>query len=137
MGSELDEGLLLEGVRGIRGVKGGDGVLRGGGDDGPIVAPSRPASSPITVAPVSGSAGSPHEEQNLPAAEIFAPHFEQNIGGGDSTIGPSLAVNACKSQLRNSLHLDGRAISEHLGDALHHFGGVVAHADDDVGSVLA
>lgn len=97
MGSELDEGLPLEGVREIRGVKGDDGVLRGGGDDGPIVAPSRPASSPITVAPVSASAASPHEEQNLPVTEIFAPHFAQNMGVGNLTIGPWPAVNACRN----------------------------------------
>src|SRR4029077_13090989 len=97
MGSELDEGLLLEGMRGIRDVKGDDGGFRGGGDGGPIVAPSRPASSPITVAPVSGSAASPQEEQNLPVTEIFAPHFAQNMGVRNLTIGPWPAVNACRS----------------------------------------
>lgn len=93
MGSELDERLLLEGVRGIRGV-GDDGVFRGGGDDGPIVAPSRSTSSPITVAPVSGSTASPQEEQNLPVAEIFALHFAQNMGVGNVTIGSRPAVSA-------------------------------------------
>src|SRR5712692_2690261 len=37
----------------------------------------------------------------------------------------------------NALHLDGRAIGEHLGDALHHFGGVVAHSDNGVGAMFA
>jgi hypothetical protein len=97
MGSELDEGLLLEGVRGIRGVKGDDEVFRGGGDDGPIVAPSRWASSPTKVSPVSGSAADPHEEQNLPLAEIFAPHFVQNMGVANLTIGTWSVVNACRS----------------------------------------
>jgi len=95
MGSELDAGLLPEGVRGVRGDKCGGGVFRGAGDEGPIVAPSRLASSPRKVAPESVSTASPHEEQNLPVAEIFAPHFEQNIAGGDSTIGLSSAANAC------------------------------------------
>lgn len=97
MGSELVSGLLLEGVRGIRVAEGDDGVFRGGGDDGPIVAPSRLATSPTKVSPVSRSAASPHEEQNLPAVEIFAPHFAQNMGVGNLTIGPRPAVNARKS----------------------------------------
>src|SRR5438105_15617811 len=95
MGSELDAGLLPEGVRGVRGDKCGGGVFRGAGDEGPIVAPSRLASSPRKVAPESVSTASPHEEQNLPAAEIFAPHFEQNIAGGDSITGPLLVANGC------------------------------------------
>jgi hypothetical protein len=95
MGSELDRGLLLEGARGVRGLEGVNGVFLSAGEDGPIVAPSRLASSPNRVAPESVSTASPHEEQNLPAAEIFAPHFEQNIAGGDFTIGPLLAANAC------------------------------------------
>jgi len=42
-----------------------------------------------------------------------------------------------REQLGNALNLDGRAIGEHFGDALHHLGGVIAHADNRVGSVLA
>jgi hypothetical protein len=97
MGSELDKRLLLEGVRGVLGAKGKDGVLRGGGDDGPIVAPSRSASSPAKVSPLSGSATAPHEEQNLPVAEILAPHFAQNMGVQNLTIGPRPAVSADSS----------------------------------------
>ena len=41
------------------------------------------------------------------------------------------------SQLGNALYLDGRAVGEHFGDALHHFRGVIAHSDDGVGSVFA
>src|SRR6266853_2188317 len=87
MGSELEMGLLLTGVRGVRGDRCGSGVFRDEGGPGAIVGPSRLASSPRKVAPESVSTASPHEEQNLPVAEIFAPHFAQNIGGGDSTIG--------------------------------------------------
>src|SRR6266481_7052384 len=97
MGSELMTGLLLEDGCGLRGEVGHEGVLRCGGDDGPIVAPSRSPSSPITVAPVSGSATAPHEEQNLPVAEIFAPHFAQNMGVQNLTIGPRPAVSADSS----------------------------------------
>jgi|SRR5690349_16013395 len=95
MGSELDAGLLPEDMRGLRGDGCDGGVFRGAGNEGPIVAPSRLASSPNRVAPESVSTASPQEEQNLPAAEIFAPHFEQNIAGGDSTTAPLLVVNAC------------------------------------------
>jgi hypothetical protein len=95
MGSELESGLLLEGVRGVRGDKWDEGVFRVAGDAGAIVGPSGLASSPSIVAPESVSSASPHEEQNLPVAEILAPHFEQNIGGGNSTIGPWLVANAC------------------------------------------
>ena len=97
MGSELVSGLLLEDERGVRGEAGDEGLLRGGGDEGPIVAPSRLATSPTKVSPVSGSAAAPHEEQNLPLAEIFAPHFVQNMGVGNLTIGPRPAVNALRS----------------------------------------
>src|SRR5258708_21962916 len=85
MGSELEMGLLLRGVRGVRGDRCGSGVFRDEGGPGAIVGPSRLASSPRRVAPESVSTASPHEEQNLPVAEIFAPHFAQNIGGGDSS----------------------------------------------------
>ena len=95
MGSELDAGLLPEDTRGVRGDGGDGGVLRGAAGAGAIVGPSRLASSPRKVAPESVSTASPHEEQNLAVAEIFAPHFEQNIAGGDSTIGLSSAANAC------------------------------------------
>src|SRR6266568_5139364 len=105
IGSELDMGLLLRGARGVRGDGCGGGVLRGGEDTGPTVAPSRLASSPIRVAPVPESTASPHEEQNLPVAEIFAPHFAQNMGGGDSTTGSWLSATRLPSQLRNALHL--------------------------------
>src|SRR6266852_1954884 len=98
IGSELDRGLLPEGARGVRREEGDEGLLRGPGDEGAMVAPSRLASSPSRVAPVSGSAASPQVEQNLPFAEICAPQFEQNIGGGDSTIGPSPAANVCWSR---------------------------------------
>ncbi len=40
------------------------------------------------------------------------------------------------AELGNALNLDGCPVREHLGDALHHFGGVIAHADDSVCSVL-
>ena len=33
--------------------------------------------------------------------------------------------------------MDGGAVGEHLGDALHHLSGVVAHAYDGVGAVLS
>jgi len=49
------------------------------------------------VAPVSGSTASPQEEQNLPVAEIFAPHFAQNMGIENLTIGPRPAVSADSS----------------------------------------
>src|SRR5260370_8569122 len=82
IGSELDRGSLLEGVRGVRGVEGVNGVFLRTGEDGPIVAPSKLASSPNRVAPASGSTASPHEEQNFPFRKTCAPHFEQNIGSG-------------------------------------------------------
>src|SRR5258708_33236997 len=87
MGSELDMGLLLTGVRGVRGERCGGGVFRGAAGVGAMVAPSRLASSPSKVAPESVSTASPHEEQNLPVAEIFAPPFWPNMGGGDSYLG--------------------------------------------------
>jgi hypothetical protein len=50
-------------------------------------------------------------------------------------------LRACRERLRkqlgNALHLDGRSIGEHFGDALHHFRGVIAHSDDGVGAVFA
>jgi hypothetical protein len=83
MGSELVRGLVV--ARGVRRVcvEGRDvGVLNAAGDSGAIVAPSRLASSPSTVVPVSGSTAPPHEAQNLAVAKTCAPHFEQNMGGG-------------------------------------------------------
>src|SRR5437667_1208143 len=128
IGSELDMGLLLRGMRGVRGDGCGGGVLREGEDTGPTVAPSRLASSPTRVAPVPESTASPHEEQNLPVAEIFAPHFAQNMGGGDSTTASWLSATRLPSRLGNALYLDGRAVGQDFGDALHHLGGVVAHS---------
>src|SRR5712692_7187550 len=92
IGSELVRGLV--GVRGVCVENRDGGVLRGAKDSGAIVAPSRLASFPSRVAPVSGSTASPHEEQNLPFGETCTPHFEQNMGGRDSTIGAWLAANA-------------------------------------------
>jgi hypothetical protein len=40
-----------------------------------------------------------------------------------------------RSSLR-PLHLHGRAIGQHLGDSLHHFGGVVAHRDHGIRAML-
>src|SRR2546430_2512234 len=94
MGSELVKGLLLEGVCGVRDEARDDGILRIAGGSGAIVAPSRPASSPTKVAPVSESIPPPHEEQNFPVGETCAPQFEQNMGGGDSTIGSRRQANA-------------------------------------------
>jgi hypothetical protein len=93
MGSELVRGLLLAGVRGVRREEGDAGVFLGAGVDGAIVAPSKLASSPSRVASVSGSTASPHEEQNLPLAETCAPHFVQNMGDVDFTIGPGPTAN--------------------------------------------
>src|SRR6266404_1400153 len=94
MGSELVRGFGR--VRG-EGVEGrGEGVLRGEGISGAIVAPSRLGSSPSRVVPVSGSSAWPHELHFLPFGDTCAPHFEQNMGGGDSTIAslsPANAVN--------------------------------------------
>src|ERR1700675_704266 len=95
MESELESGLLLEGVRGVRGERNDGGVFRGAGLDGAIVAPSKLASSPSRVAPPSGSTASPHEEQNLPFGGTCAPHFAQNMGDRDSTIGIWPTANAC------------------------------------------
>src|SRR5258708_1244336 len=58
------------------------------------------------------------------------------MGGGDSTIGSWLSATRQRSRLRNALSLDSCPVREHLGDALHHLGGVVAHSDDRVCSVL-
>jgi len=55
------------------------------------------------------------------------------MGEGDFTIG---AGPTAKGR-GNALNVDGRAIGEHFGDALHHFGGVIAHPDHGVGAVLA
>src|SRR6267143_5741831 len=93
MGSELSSGLLLAGVCGVRREE-RDGVFRVTGDAGATVAPSGLAPSPRTVALVSESTASPHEEQNLPFEETCAPQFEQSIGSGDSTIGARHAANA-------------------------------------------
>src|SRR5260370_1928735 len=87
MGSELESGLLPEGVRGVRREDGDKGVLRGAGAGGGIVAPSRLASSPSTVVPESKSTVFPHEGQNRAVGESCAPHFAQNMGGGHSIIG--------------------------------------------------
>src|SRR5260370_1057467 len=122
MGSELDMGLLLTDVRGVRGEGCGGGVFRGAAGPGAMVAPSRLASSPSKVAPESVSTASPH--------------VAQNIGGGDSTIGSWLSATRLRSRLRNALYLDGRTVGQDFSDALHHFGGVVAHSDDRVCSVL-
>ena len=61
-----------------------------------MVAPSRLASSPDKVAPVSGLTASPHEEQNLPLAETGAPHFVQNMGEGDFTTGAGPTAKGCR-----------------------------------------
>lgn len=36
----------------------------------------------------------------------------------------------------NALHMHGRAVSKYFGDALHHFRGVVTHANHGVGAIL-
>ena len=43
----------------------------------------------------------------------------------------------CDFELRDSLDLNGGAIGKHFGYALHHFGGVVAHANDGVRSMFS
>jgi hypothetical protein len=93
MGSELVSGLLEEPVRGVLGGDDEDDGLRDGGVAGAIVSPSASCSSPMNVVPVSGSAASPQEEQNLAVAGTFAPHFGQNMGERDSITGPRLAVS--------------------------------------------
>ena len=92
MGSELVSGFA--GVRGVCVEGREEGVLRGAGDSGAIVAPSSLASSPNRVAAVSESTACPHKVQNLPFGESCAPQFEQNMGSGDSTIGSVRAANA-------------------------------------------
>jgi hypothetical protein len=85
---------LLGGVgRGVRGEEGEEGGLRGVEAVGTNVSPSPRASSPISVAPVSGSRGAPQVEQNLPLGETCAPHFEQNMGGRNSITGSRGIVN--------------------------------------------
>src|SRR5258708_29107701 len=86
MGSELESGLLPEGVRGVRREDGDKGVLRGAGAGGGIVAPSRLASSPNTVVPESKSTVFPHEGQNRAVGESCAPHFAQNMEAGNLSL---------------------------------------------------
>src|SRR5258708_21416130 len=82
MGSELVRGFV--GVRGV-GVEGRvEGVLRGEGISGAIVAPSRLGSSPSRVVPVSGSRAWPHQLPNLPFGVTLAPPFDEHMGGGES-----------------------------------------------------
>ena len=50
---------------------------------------------------------------------------------------PEADRDECESELRDSLDLNGGAIRKHFGYALHHFGGVVAHTDDGVGSMFS
>jgi hypothetical protein len=91
MESELVSG-LLEGEE--RGVRGGEGGLRGVDVAGTNVSPSARSSSLISVVPVSGSRGAPQVEQNLLLGETWAPHFEQNMGGRDSITGSRVIANA-------------------------------------------
>jgi hypothetical protein len=87
MGSEVVKKLgLLEGVRGPRSEVATEGVLREGGVAGAIVSCSMPKSSPAIVASALASTGFPHEEQNFPVGETFAPQEEQNMSERDSTI---------------------------------------------------
>ena len=82
--------------------------------------------------------------------ERFSTRGAESSGRGD--LGPALRAEhsrrefyhwsfarreRMRKRLGNALNLDGRAIGQHFGDALHHFGGVIAHADDRVGPVLA
>src|SRR5260370_32887608 len=94
MGSELESCSLPAGVRGVRREDGDKVVLRGAGAGGGIVAPSRLASSPSTVVPESKSTVFPHEGQNRAVGESCAPHFAQNMGGGNSLIGGLPRANA-------------------------------------------
>src|SRR5579859_882751 len=43
----------------------------------------------------------------------------------------------CECESGDALDLDGSAVGQHFGYALHDFGGIVAHADDGVCSVFA
>src|SRR5271168_298202 len=80
MGSELvRKPGLLEGVRAPRGDVATEGVLPEGDAGGAIVSCSIPRSSPAIVASAFGSTDLPHEEQNLPVGEIFAPQVAQNM----------------------------------------------------------
>src|SRR5260370_38605692 len=88
MGSELVPGLLLVGVRGVRGEEAHAGVFRGAGADGGIVAPSTLASFPSRVVSVSRSTASPHEQQNFPFAETSPRHVEQHMGIREFPTGP-------------------------------------------------
>src|SRR2546430_6068207 len=75
MGSELSSGLLLAGVCGVRREE-RDGVFRVTGDAGATVAPSRLAPSPRTVALVSESTASPHEEQDRKSTRLNSSHSQ-------------------------------------------------------------
>src|SRR5271154_3951154 len=80
MGSELvRKPGLLEGEREPRGEVAKEGVLRAGVAGGAIVSCSIPRLLPAIVASALGSTGFPHDEQNLPVGEIFAPQVEQNM----------------------------------------------------------
>ena len=87
MGSEVVKKLgLVEGVRGTRGDVAKEGVLREGGVAGAIVSCSIPRSSPAIVASTLVSTDFPHDEQNFPVGDTFAPQEEQNMSERDSTI---------------------------------------------------
>ncbi len=147
MGSELVSFAALplpEGVRGGREGVGAEEGLRGvtGGAGGAMVSCSGLRSFESMVGAVLRSRAPPQVEQNRPLEETCAPQEEQYMGGEilplrERRAATSRRRKAPDDKLRDALDLDGGAVGQDLGDALHHFGGVVAHADDSVCSVIA
>src|SRR5262249_33755137 len=114
------------------------------------------ASSPITVDALSRSTGAPQDEQNRPFGGSCAPQEVQNMGarilppssrlknttGNDRTSCVQLATRAyadreaLRSMLGVALYLHGSAVCQHLRNALHDLGRVIAHRYHRIRAVL-
>src|SRR5207245_11232126 len=85
--------------------------------------------------PVPDSSAWAQDEQNLAYSGTLVPQAKQNVTGSKFTT-PFASRNAANDSGK-ALHVHGRAVSKNFGNALHHFRGVVAHANHGIGAMLA
>src|SRR5207244_6502632 len=87
------------------------------------------------IVPVSDSIAWPQDEQNLAFSGTLVPQAKQNMTGSKFTA--TFASRNAANDSGKALHVHGRAVSKNFGNALHHFRGVVAHANHGIGAMLA
>ena len=96
-----------------------------------------------SVSDIDDEDDAPHTAQNRPPGDIFAPQDIQNIRPRIlSPLATFLRPGRCArckitAKLRNAFDLHCGPVSQHFGNALHHFCGVITHADHSVCAMFA